>query len=162
MKTNLLIHSLLLAGATQILAASASADTICMGEVAKDHTRVSIQIKNAGRIGATQSGLVHIEGTDGALHDYLILREDISQYFEGLRGPGQTQVIVGLEAFVGMVNPVSISYVGANFDKQPLAAALADPARVKDPNNRMIAWRGLGFKSNEQFYFEDIVCAVTP
>jgi len=137
------------------------ADVICMGEVAKDHTRVSVQIKNNGRIGATQSGLVQIETSDGGIHDYMILRDDVSQYFEGHRGHPSNKVIIGLEAYIGMVNPVSINYVGANFDKGPLALSLTDTNREKDPGNRMIVWRGLGFKSNEQFYFEDIVCAVT-
>jgi hypothetical protein len=143
------------------LGPDAKADVTCMGEVAKDHTRVSVQIKNHGRIGATQSGLVHIESSDGGLHDYMILRDDVSQYFEGQRGQPSNQVVIGLEAYVGLVNPVSINYVGTNFDQVPLSLALIDTNRKKDPVNRMIVWRGLGFKSNEQFYFEDIVCAVT-
>lgn len=37
---------------------------------------------------------------------------------------------------------------------------LRDAQRAKQSGNHMIVWRGPGFKSNEQYYFEDVVCSV--
>ena len=139
-------------------ASVAKADVDCMGVTQRDQTQVTVHITNNGKIGATQNGFVRILSANGNSEDYLISIDDISQFFEGARG--SNQVMVGLEAYTNVNDPISINYVGTNYDTTPLITSFQAIGRQKEVGNSMIVWKGSGFKSTEQYYFEDVVCSV--
>lgn len=147
-----------------LLSNLAFADIECLGETARDKTFVTVHIENSlvfGDNSRNQRGWVRISNeTTRVESQYFLQPEDISQFFEGLRGPQKSIAIVGLEAYSNLNSPITINYYGKNHNDRYLTEVMRDSSRVKDAGNKMIVWRGAGFASDDQYYFEDVVCSV--
>lgn len=148
-----------------LLSNFAFADIDCMGETARDKTLVTVHIENSlvfGGDSRNQHGWVRVFNEKmRADTQYFLQPDDISQFFEGLRGPQKLIAMVGLEAYTNLNSPIMINYYGKNHNDRYLTDVIRDPSRAKEPGNKMIVWRGLGFASDDQYYFEDVVCSVT-
>lgn len=144
--------------AAMILSAHAQAHTVCAGET-YGGTVVTISVDTAGTLGAVQSGQVSIAPAGEPVRTYELKKEEITQFFESNSDDGQ-KTLVGLTAYVGSENPVSIRYSGTNFQDE-LLGVLRNTGRVHESGNEMRVWKGPGYTADQQHQFRDVVCSVT-
>lgn len=150
------MHLILLA--TLFATPTARAITVCAGETFTS-TIVTVTVITSGATGSVQQGSVTISPPNGPMVTYKIEKEDISQFFESQNDNG-SRAMVGLAAYAGRENPISIRYSGTNYQEE-LIQVLRNPARLKEPDNEMRVWKGPGFAADQQLQFRDVVCQVT-
>jgi hypothetical protein len=137
---------------------AASAQSLCTGETFKGAI-VQVTINTVGSMGAVQDGRVDIQDENGKKTSYAIRKDFIPQYYDHLEGANAERALVFLDAYVDSLNPVSVRYMGTNFEN-PLKS-LVDTNRKKEPNNEMRIWKGPGFDGTQQYQFTDVVCSVS-
>jgi hypothetical protein len=143
--------------AVTLLPASAFAHIECAGETHKGDI-VKVSVETVGTMGAVRDGLVTIQPKGRAEYSYVIRQEDIMQMFEHVNE--RNTAVVGVAAYYETLYPITIRYVGPNYDTQDLADTLRQPGRKKFAQNEMYVWKGPGFQSGEQYSFTDVVCNV--
>lgn len=136
----------------------ALAHVSCSGELDRNKTIVNVTINTVGTMGGVTGGTVTVTPVSGPTETYEIRAEEIPQFFEFV--DENNQATVGLAAYVELNYPVTIRYVGKNFDGD-LTKELRDPSRRKAPGNLMRVWKGPGFPGDQQYTFRDAICTVT-
>lgn len=129
----------------------------CLGETYGGIV-VKVEVNTMGTMGSITGGRVTITEKDGAERSYAIKAEEISQFFEADSDTSGEGAIVGLSAYLDAEYPVSIRYVGKNYEN-PLRS-LKDPSRRKQGGNYMRVWKGPGFAGGDQHSFADVVCSI--
>lgn len=139
---------------------AAHATTECAGET-YGGLIAHIRIDTMGTMGAIQGAEVTFTPKDGQnVRRYSVKAAEIPQFFENVDGRDSERAFVGLSAYVEYESPISVRYVGTNYERD-LTEVLRDPSRKKQPGNSFRVWKGPGFSSSEQHSFQDVVCGVS-
>lgn len=166
------MKSIFLAATFLVLALSSNllkANTTCLGKT-EDNKVITISVTTRGAMGNVIDATVEIADIHGNTEmRYVLLKNEIPQYFDGCRDKECKTTIVGLKAYKDASWPIRINFLGSNFGAlkgdtttESFKRYYFNRHRIKENGNSLTVWKGDKDLTLEQAFYKssDVTCNV--